>query len=433
MGTEHRDAFYGRGLALRSNGRPDLAAREFEQAIGVDPNHAYSYAMLALCRSDVGVKGADDASRRAVELAPADSFVHYVRGWVLLGLSRRKDALVHAKEALRLHATTAENFVLLAEIHLRGAKPKDALPVVEEALRLDPSSVRAHRQRAMALRALNRPDEAREAAEKALSLEPNEARNHLAAGFVAAGRRDGKAAALAFREALRLDPTSAAARQGLVIAMKVKNPVFRWATAPARPLAWILARIPRTVRVVVLAVFAVACMATGNWTVLLIYFLVLAPAILADAVANLVLRCDRYGRELLSPAQTVYAESFAALLLCGAGIGATLPAGAPAPVVATAAFVGLAAPAALRVRNCRPGGGTKWMAAYATTFLVAGVVCPWLMALGFAEKKSPDTAAAFELAGLGAGVYAGLAFAFGGFVARRCGYPWSHRFDARSR
>jgi len=47
MKNEHRDAFYRRGWTLRSNGRPDLAAREFEQAIGVDPNHARSYAMLA--------------------------------------------------------------------------------------------------------------------------------------------------------------------------------------------------------------------------------------------------------------------------------------------------------------------------------------------------------------------------------------------------
>jgi tetratricopeptide (TPR) repeat protein len=426
MGTEHRDAFYGRGLALRSNGRPDLAAREFEQAIGVDPNHARSYAMLALCRCDAGAHDrAIDAAHTALTLDPSDGFVRRTMGWALLHALRPKEALPHALAAVAMEPSTYGSHALLGETYYCDNKNPEALVAADQAVRLRPDESGGHRLRANALRCLGRPEESRAAAETALRLEPNSFWSHVVLARVALAQRDARAAADAYRESLRLDPKSDEARRGLVLAIKMRNPAFRWASAFH---SWFFA-IPQWAWMLLLlgAIFLTA----GIGGIVLITVFLVGRTV--DPLANLSLRFDRYGRQLLTPEQIGSSDRLAALLLsvvamvvaaaCGAGAGAVLAAG----------YLGAWLPVAACARNCRPGGATTWMRCYAVALAASVAALGVLTHLAESAVPSPLGDGVVIYGPVVAMLFAVIGLLLGFSFARRCGYPWSHRFDAPSR
>jgi len=79
----------------------------------------------------------------------------------------------------------------------------------------------------MALVRLGRKDEAVHAVDQNLSRDPNDAFSHANQGWNALHRNDPRRAQEHFREALRLDSTMDYARQGLLEALKARNPVYR--------------------------------------------------------------------------------------------------------------------------------------------------------------------------------------------------------------
>ena len=414
MTQERRDAFYERGYTLRQAGRSDLAAREFERAIEVDPQSARSYAMLALCRYDLGSHApAVEAARAALTLDPGDAFVSRAMGWALLGASRPSDARPHAVEAVRLDPQSPYAYLLLAEVELLSARYPEALQAAEQALAIDPNQAYAHRQRSVALRRLGRLGESRSAAETGLALEPDSYSSHVILARVAAEQRDATTAARAWREALRLGPASQEARSGLVLAMKSKNVAYRCASAFHD---WYFRRGLST-RVAMLYASAILTMGIGAAVLLVM----LAAGRSADPVANVVLRFDRYGRALLAPEQVVAADHLLKVVLA---FGLAVPIGVLGGgvlLIIDAALLGVLVPTVAAARNCTPGRPRRWMAGYlACTVGVLGVA-NLLVCIGVSGwPVLPFIVGAVMLSA-------------GEAAARRCGYPWSHRFDALSR
>jgi tetratricopeptide (TPR) repeat protein len=84
------EAAFARGQQLRSMHRLDDAIACFKQALGLDPQHAPSYLMLALCwmeKDDTAAQSVD-AAKRAVALEPENSFTRGVYALALNAIAR---------------------------------------------------------------------------------------------------------------------------------------------------------------------------------------------------------------------------------------------------------------------------------------------------------------------------------------------------------
>jgi hypothetical protein len=103
---------------------------------------------------------------------------------------------------------------------------QDALDSAERGLAIEPQHVTCNNLRAMALVQLGRRAEAGATIASALARDPGNAVTHANQGWTLLNAADYLGASNHFREALRLDPTSAWARDGIVEALKARNPIY---------------------------------------------------------------------------------------------------------------------------------------------------------------------------------------------------------------
>ena len=217
-----------RGIVLFSQGRGDLAEREFRLALAQDPNEFLGHAFLTLCLSGRGqhaeaLSAADDA----VRLSPDSDFAHAVRSRALLGLKRIKEAESSAREAVRLDPDDAEHHVLLGHIAMVRSNWPEALESADHALSLDAQNLGARNLRAMALTQLGRKVEAEATLGEALAEDPEDALAHANQGWICLHKSDPDKALEHFREALRIDPSMEWARSGIVEALKARHLIYR--------------------------------------------------------------------------------------------------------------------------------------------------------------------------------------------------------------
>jgi tetratricopeptide (TPR) repeat protein len=138
-----------------------------------------------------------------------------------------EDAYRAVQEALRLDPADADSFALLSSIELARNRWLAALEAAEQALALNAEHVGAANLRAMALVRLGRKAEAMESVDYALGRAPDNAFSHANQGWNRLHQNDPLKAQEHFREALRLDPNLDYAREGMLEALKARNPVYR--------------------------------------------------------------------------------------------------------------------------------------------------------------------------------------------------------------
>lgn len=326
-----------RAKILLAQSRPAEAEREARQALAANPHDASAHAFLALCCAQLGRH--EDAlmeARMAVGLAADEGAFHRVLGFVLHRAGRQIEAMKSVEEALRLSPFDAHVLVLKASIHLAQRSWTEAVEAAEAALALDPEHVEAANFRAMALMQLGRKQEAAATMEHALRHEPDNALSHANQGWNCLHRNEPHAAKEHFREALRLDPELDYAREGMLEALKARNPVYRvmlayflWMGRQASWLQWAL-----VVGVFfggrIMGALSAALPPGKGWVVIPLYvafygFIYLSWT--AQPLFNLVLRIDPFGRHVLSRDQrwgsTWFGLSFAVVLAALAWWGAT--------------------------------------------------------------------------------------------------------------
>src|SRR4051812_17815261 len=221
-------ALPARARRLLAQSRPADAERETLLALASEPDDPSALALLALSRTDQGKHDeALTAARGALGLAPDEAYFHYVHGFVLHRVDRDAEALEAAREALRLAPDEADYFSLVAAIELARRNWSLALEAAEQALALNPEHVNAANLRAMALVRLGRKEEATATVDHALHRAPENAFSHANQGWNCLHRNDPRRAQDHFREALRLDPGLDYAREGMLEALKARNPIYR--------------------------------------------------------------------------------------------------------------------------------------------------------------------------------------------------------------
>jgi tetratricopeptide (TPR) repeat protein len=339
-----------RAQLLLAQSRPADAEKEALLALAAQPENTAALALLALSRS-AQAKGAEalTAAETAIGLAPDDPYLHYIRAITLHRMERQDAARSAVNESLRLNPENEECFALLSAIELGRGDWAAALTAAEQALALDPEHVEATNFRAMALVRLGRKGEATDAVDYALHRSPESALSHANQGWNYLHRNEPRRAQDFFREALRLEPGMEYARQGMLEALRARNPVYRgmlayflwmgrqgakfqWAFVIgtylfSRYLGGLMRSTGDSVGIMVLAVFFYAFVYL-SWT--------------AQPMFNLLLYFDRFGRHVLSRDERHATAWFGATLAAALGCLIWWPLGGGAiAIIAAIVFAAL--------------------------------------------------------------------------------------------
>ncbi len=310
-----------RAELLLAQSRPADAEREARQALLSAPENPSAHGLLALClAAQDKLEDALVAARTAIGFAPDIGYFHYIHAHVLHRLDRERDALEAVHEAIRLDPDSEDNFALLSSIHLAQRDWKASLEAAERGLALNPEHTLSANLRAMALVRLGRNSEAVDTVDYALERAPEHALSHANQGWNCLHRNDPRKAQEHFREALRLEPDLEYARQGMLEALKARNPVYRgmlayflWMGRLSTKLQWAF------VIVTFFGVRAVRQLANSQpqlgwvlWPLLVLFYLFIYLSWTAGPMFNLLLRLNKFGRLVLSHDERVASNWFGA-------------------------------------------------------------------------------------------------------------------------
>lgn len=302
-----------RGWLLARQGRAELAEREYRLALAEDPHDADAHALLALLLAAQEPRRAEAlaAAREAIGLAPDDAFPHYAEAHVHLEAERWDQAQRAAEQAIRIDPDDPGHYVVLSAAFLGRRRWREALDAADDALALDPTHTGAANLRATALVHMGRKAEAGAALQGALARDPENSHTHANQGWALLHRGDRVAALGHFRESLRLDPESEWAREGLVEALKARNPLY---AGMLRYFLWMNRLDGRTRWMVILGGWfgyrilrgaAAANPSLAPWLapLMIAYVAFVLLSWTAPQIFNAVLLASRDGRYVLSPEQ----------------------------------------------------------------------------------------------------------------------------------
>jgi serine/threonine protein kinase/Flp pilus assembly protein TadD len=170
----------------------EFARQMFARAIVMDPNYARAYAGVADCcsflymyydSSEVNLKEAEAASRKAVEIDPESAEAHASRGLVLSLGKKYDEAEKEFKTSLRLDPKLFEAYYFYARACFQQGKLEEAARLFEQASHVNPQDYQAPSLLAMIYAGLRRQPEAQaayrravEMVEKHLELHPDDVR-----------------------------------------------------------------------------------------------------------------------------------------------------------------------------------------------------------------------------------------------------------------
>ena len=304
------------------------------RAIAEDPANAHAHTLLAVALLHLGRE--TDAlleAQAAVRYAPGNPDGHYIGAIVLTEMGKYDEALSAIRTAIRIVPEMPRFHAAMGGIYMRQRKWQQALDAVEVGLRFDPQNIQCNNIRATALVKLGRQDEAEQNLESILALNPENPTTHANQGWALLHSGQHEKALEHFREALRLNPQSAWAREGVVEALKARNPIY-WVML--RYFLWMSRLGSNTRWGLILGVYFLNRLATGaalQYPELapilvplnLLYTLFVFLSWTARPLFNLLLRFNRMGRLALSDEDITASNWVAACLIAAIGfLGAGL-------------------------------------------------------------------------------------------------------------
>jgi tetratricopeptide (TPR) repeat protein len=288
---------------------PD-ALEQLDHLIREEPYHGTAHALRALIHADQGRldRAADDAAT-GKQLAPDHPFVLYVAGAVALQQGAVMEAIHAAQAAQQLDPTYADAVLLEARARAAAGQWARVVALADRVVEQDPENEEAAVLATVA-RDVERKGVLDDAAWKTLAERfPLNPVARAGAGWTRMLAGDIRAARAEFEQALAVDPTLPWAKQGLVLALKARNPVyaqllrfFLWfGRLPTRTRTYILVGgvlgynfLRRTARAepelnpfITPLLIAYAGFVVLSW--------------LADPLLNLLLMARPEGRRLLTP------------------------------------------------------------------------------------------------------------------------------------
>ena len=399
-----------RGILLYQQSRYELAENELRQALAVEPQDAYTHALLGLClvrREQFNEATAE--TQQAVRLSPDFPFAYYALACVWHERNYDKEALGAIREALRLDSSKTYFFALLAKIHLKESRWREALDAAEHGLQLDAEDVDCNNLRAIALVKLGRKSEAGATIDAALRRNPDNAVSHANQGWTLLEKNQPKEALEHFREALRLDPQNEWARRGIIEALKARNFIY------ALMLRYFLfmAKFGRRGQwgIILGAYFGnqilrALAQANPDWApwilpLQILYIVFALMTWIASPLFNLLLRLNRFGRMVLSREQIVASNWIGLVLLMALlSLGGACIFGFNSPWMMAALMFGLLLLPVAGTFRCPAGSTRTIMAVYTgvtASFGIAAITFFFLAGSQPDPQAMRDKGASFAL------------------------------------
>lgn len=309
--------------------RPVEAENVLRQELAENPQNAFAHSLLALSLSmQKKYAEATTEARIGTRLAPTSGYGYHILSLILFRAGEIDLAQGAIQEAIRLNPEEARYYETLGQLYLNKEDWQNALKYADEGLRIDALNVECANIRAIALIHLGRREEAARTIDTTLERAPEDARTHANQGWALLHRNQPQQAMHHFQEALRLQPDMHWAQQGIVEALKARNPIYRvmlgyflWMSRLTPQQRWgvviglfIGAQVVRTLQEAHPQLTPILTPIT--WLYIIFVFL----AWTSQPLFDLLLRFNRLGRLALSPKKIVASNWMAVVLLIAAGM-----------------------------------------------------------------------------------------------------------------
>ena len=204
------------------------AEAELRKVLAENPHFSTAHALLSLTlgqmdRHDEAIAAAE----AAVGLGPDEGFTHYVLAVAFDNKDMISDAEKAIKGAIEQDPMDEDFHALLSNIYFQQKRWPESLAAAEAGLKINAEHTQSANMRAMALVKLGRREEAGMTIDATLARNPENAVSHANRGWTLLESGDYQRAMEHFREALFLEPNLEWARQGIIEALKARNPVYR--------------------------------------------------------------------------------------------------------------------------------------------------------------------------------------------------------------
>jgi tetratricopeptide (TPR) repeat protein len=297
-------------LEYLADGQQTEALEQLDRLIREEPYHGTAHALRALIHANQGRldRAADDAAT-AKQLASDHPFVLYTAGAVALQQGAVLEAIHAAQEAQQLNPSYTDAVLLEARARAAAGQWTRVVALADRVVEQEPGNEEAAVLAAVA-RNVEREgvldDDAWKSLAERFPLNPvartGSGWTRLHAGQIRAARAE-------FEQALALDPSLPWAKQGLVLALKARNPIY---ALLLRFFLW-FSRLPTRSRTYVLIGGLLAYNFLRRTTraepelkpyitpLLIAYAGFVVLSWLADPLLNLLLMARPEGRRLLTP------------------------------------------------------------------------------------------------------------------------------------
>ena len=210
-------AYLGRGRAkLQSSAsRTSEAARDFEQALALDPYMGEAWLELAaveLTRNDP--EAALEDLEQAADLLPGSPSVYYLRAQANQALDKPEEALADVRQARTLDITLLDAYRLEGEILVALDRVEEAITTLETYLAYEPKDAQALAWLGTAYARQGDTEQALELLDRAATLDKRQADVFLLRGNLYLETGEGQKALDDFNAVLRLRATSFAGMLG---------------------------------------------------------------------------------------------------------------------------------------------------------------------------------------------------------------------------
>ena len=208
--NETSDAYQGRGVAYRSEGKVDLAMKDFDKAIQLDPKNANAYNSRGNAYLDKrDYKDAIVDYTQAIKLSPNYSYAYDNRGDAYDDDGDYDNAIADYTKAIELDASSASFYNDRGIAYYHKKAYDNAIADYTKAIGLDPKYAAAYDNRGDANRDRGAADQAIADYTTAITLNPTNAVYYFDRGFAFDHLNDYDDAIADYSEAIRLNPEKA--------------------------------------------------------------------------------------------------------------------------------------------------------------------------------------------------------------------------------
>jgi tetratricopeptide (TPR) repeat protein len=204
------------------------AERQIKTQLQEDPDDAVMHWIYGLCLVHLeDYKKALKEAQTSVALDPEDPQPYYVMAIAHASLAEHDKAMTAIHQALKINPYNEDYYSVLSMLYANKGQWQKSLEAAEKGLEIDAEDETCANARMRALVKLNRLDEAGEGFKATLAENPEDAETHANMGWMELEYGDRNQAMEHFREALRLDPNSNYAREGILMALRSRNVLYR--------------------------------------------------------------------------------------------------------------------------------------------------------------------------------------------------------------